>query len=160
MALTACKECGREVSKKAAACPNCGAPIKRQGTSFGTGCLGVVLVIGLITFIASLLNQSAPPTPSTPSAPSTAPVSEAPRHPFEPAQQNTIALRLQAQRLINGAGERCDAVANLRGGGRVDNGDVFLLADCVGGDTHTMLLTPSDQIRYYMSCESFVNPVC
>ena len=27
MALILCEECGKEVSDKAAACPNCGAPI-------------------------------------------------------------------------------------------------------------------------------------
>jgi DNA-directed RNA polymerase subunit RPC12/RpoP len=38
MALIKCEECGREVSDKATACPNCGSPIsgaviKPQGTS-------------------------------------------------------------------------------------------------------------------------------
>ena len=28
MALIKCSECGKEVSDKAASCPNCGAPIK------------------------------------------------------------------------------------------------------------------------------------
>jgi uncharacterized membrane protein YvbJ len=29
MSLISCSECGKEVSDKAAACPNCGAPIKQ-----------------------------------------------------------------------------------------------------------------------------------
>jgi hypothetical protein len=58
MALVKCRECGSKVSDKAAACPQCGAPVeaaplkqiddafKKHGT-LGTGCL-VVIVIGII----------------------------------------------------------------------------------------------------------------
>lgn len=31
MALIRCSECGKEISDKASACPNCGAPVKRAG---------------------------------------------------------------------------------------------------------------------------------
>ena len=33
MALASCRECGKEVSTEAAACPHCGAPLRRAGTS-------------------------------------------------------------------------------------------------------------------------------
>lgn len=33
MALVPCSECGREVSDKAAACPQCGAPVAQQPTA-------------------------------------------------------------------------------------------------------------------------------
>lgn len=154
-ALINCTDCGREISPNATACPGCGAPVKAPRASSGGGCLAAALVIMLVVvfiIVVPALNSPAPTTAT--SAPT------APRHPFEPAEQDGLALRLQAQRLINRAGERCDAIVNVRGGGRIDNGDVFLLADCVGGDTHTLLLTPDDQIRYYMSCETVFNPAC
>jgi hypothetical protein len=161
MALIKCKECARDVSDLATACPNCGAPIAKPAPPrSGSGCgVAILAVIGAVIFIAILVPFiDSPDTPRS-AVPATSSTTS-PRHPFEPAQQNGVALQVQAQRLINSAGERCDAVANVRAGGRVDNGDVFLLADCVGGDTHALLLTPNDQIRYYMSCEAFVNPVC
>ena len=37
MALKKCKECGNEVSTKAASCPKCGAVLKKK-----TGCLGYI----------------------------------------------------------------------------------------------------------------------
>ena len=159
MALTTCKDCGREVSTSAASCPGCGAPItsapieKKTSSGAGVGCLVVGIVVVGLMFIIGNLDAPSPAGSSSSSATS-------PRHPFEPAQQDGLALRLQAQRLINSAGERCDAVANARAGGRVDNGDFFLLADCIGGDTHALLVTPADQIRYYMSCASAFNPAC
>ena len=35
MALINCKECGKEVSDKANACPNCGAPVENENTVHG-----------------------------------------------------------------------------------------------------------------------------
>jgi uncharacterized membrane protein YvbJ len=57
MALIQCKECLKEISKKASACPNCGAPTKwgkktakrernkRRGNTQGAGCLLIILSI-------------------------------------------------------------------------------------------------------------------
>ncbi len=50
MALMKCKECGNEVSNKAASCPKCGAPIKAKKS--GCGCGSVFLLI-LVIVIAS-----------------------------------------------------------------------------------------------------------
>ena len=47
MALIKCKECGKEVSKKAETCPHCGAPVKKKGGS--AGCLTIIL-LGIIVF--------------------------------------------------------------------------------------------------------------
>ncbi|MEN0020448.1 MAG: zinc ribbon domain-containing protein [Planctomycetota bacterium] len=44
MAMVKCKECGRKVSTKAKACPQCGAPPKAQGS----GCSGVVAALALV----------------------------------------------------------------------------------------------------------------
>jgi hypothetical protein len=161
MVLIKCKDCGRDVSTSAAACPGCGAPIanapieKKTGSGAGVGCLVIgIVAVGLMIVVGQM------DAPSPTSSPRSSTTSASSRHPFEPASQDGLALRLQARRLINSAGERCDAVANTRAGGRVDNGDFFLLADCSGGNTHALLVTPADQIRYYMSCESAFNPVC
>lgn len=47
MALIACRECGKEISDKAASCPNCGALIKKPS---GCGC-GTLIMIGVVVFI-------------------------------------------------------------------------------------------------------------
>jgi len=49
MGLTKCKECGGEVSKKAKACPKCGAPVKR-----GVGC-GSLIAVLIILFIVVVI---------------------------------------------------------------------------------------------------------
>jgi hypothetical protein len=43
MALRKCKECGKEVSTKAEACPNCGAPIKQKSKEYG--CIASLLML-------------------------------------------------------------------------------------------------------------------
>ena len=59
MTLITCNDCGREISNKAASCPNCGAPTKwgkkqakkerrkRRGNVQGAGCLLIILAIVL-----------------------------------------------------------------------------------------------------------------
>ena len=46
MAMINCKECGQEVSNKAAACPNCGAPIKKKG--IGASIARIILMLGAL----------------------------------------------------------------------------------------------------------------
>lgn len=70
MALTKCKECGKEVSKKAESCPGCGAPIKGKssGTSgIGCGGLAVVLIFGFVIWNMST-EPTARPKPPPPEA--------------------------------------------------------------------------------------------
>jgi hypothetical protein len=50
MALLKCKECGGEVSSKAAACQKCGAPLKQKSR---VGYLGAVLVLVVIVVVAN-----------------------------------------------------------------------------------------------------------
>ena len=56
MALKKCKECGNEVSTKAASCPKCGAVIMKK-----TGCLGYIgaafLIFIVLGVIGSLMND-------------------------------------------------------------------------------------------------------
>jgi RNA polymerase subunit RPABC4/transcription elongation factor Spt4 len=62
MALRKCRECGREISTDAKACPHCGrrSPTGTSGSTWG--CLAIILVIVII--IAKM-----PSTPTTPDAP-------------------------------------------------------------------------------------------
>lgn len=54
MSIIKCKDCGKEVSKNAASCPGCGAPIKEKKTGcLSYGCLGIILF-----FIVSALAPS------------------------------------------------------------------------------------------------------
>jgi len=54
MALTKCKECGKEVSTKAKECPSCGAPVK---SSSSVGCLTIIAIIFVIGMIGSLFDN-------------------------------------------------------------------------------------------------------
>jgi len=60
MAMVKCKECGNKISKKAKACPECGAPNKK-GTSLTT--FFVLLVIIFIAF--GSINSNSPGTNSS-----------------------------------------------------------------------------------------------
>lgn len=72
MAMTSCKECGRELSTKAEACPNCGA--RRPRTSgcaiFALGCI-LLLVLGSILGQCSAPSVHSPPA-ATPAKPTVA----------------------------------------------------------------------------------------
>jgi hypothetical protein len=66
MALVKCRECGREISDQATACPHCGVPLAAPGVRNATrvevverrsGC-GTLLVIGLVVLVfAYAVNQ-------------------------------------------------------------------------------------------------------
>lgn len=47
MALTRCRDCGRQISKRASACPNCGAPSKRTINTL----VGLVVIAILVPLI-------------------------------------------------------------------------------------------------------------
>ena len=47
MALTKCKACGAEMSRKAEACPKCGHPNKEAGYLSGGQVIGALLVAGI-----------------------------------------------------------------------------------------------------------------
>ena len=51
MSLTKCKDCGKEISKSAKTCPNCGKP-QNNSNSLLIGCLIIVLLF-LILIVAS-----------------------------------------------------------------------------------------------------------
>ena len=61
MALTKCKECGKEVSKKAEACPHCGARLSAK--QYGCGTL-IVLGVLVLILIGIFSPDTTPPTPS------------------------------------------------------------------------------------------------
>ena len=63
MALTTCKECGKERSKNATSCPHCGAPVRR--TSFITWVITIILVIWLIGYIGSFSGSTSPRVSTT-----------------------------------------------------------------------------------------------
>lgn len=65
MALKPCRECGKEVSTEAKACPHCGAinPTLPAGATVSTkaGCLTVLIAIPIMWWgISSLMNGDAP----------------------------------------------------------------------------------------------------
>ena len=67
MALTNCKECGKEVSTKAETCPHCGTPLRKQPTQYGCGTLILVGIVALILIgVFSSNDTSKPSAPKTP----------------------------------------------------------------------------------------------
>lgn len=67
MALTACKECGKEISTKAEVCPHCGAKPKKKTSMF------TWIVAGFIGFAAlgALLSEPSEKSSASRSAPKT-----------------------------------------------------------------------------------------
>lgn len=61
MALQKCKECGNEISKSAAACPKCGAKVKKTGclTKIVAGVL-ILFAIGVIANLGSKKSDNVP----------------------------------------------------------------------------------------------------
>lgn len=60
MAMTTCKECGKEISTTAAACPHCGAkPYKPSG------CMIVVIAGAALLLISSMIDNKPAPPPKT-----------------------------------------------------------------------------------------------
>lgn len=86
MALTTCKDCGREVSKSAAACPGCGRPMAGALTvkpqRAGIGCGTLVALTALVAILRSACPDSTPTPPATPPVPP--PQALAPQPPAPP----------------------------------------------------------------------------
>lgn len=81
MALTKCKECGKEMSTKADACPHCGAKRGSVTGKFWTGIkILVALVVGLVVYqCTQLLNRDHDSSPkAVGSSPAPAVASSAP----------------------------------------------------------------------------------
>jgi len=75
MALSKCKECGTEISKKAKSCPQCGSP---QGPKqYSLGKLLVLIIFG--AFIYSLFSGNSSQRPSTASKPKAASTASSPQ---------------------------------------------------------------------------------
>ncbi len=82
MALTKCKDCKAEISKKAKACPQCGAPVKK-----GAGLAGILVIM-----VGGLAIYAMATGPSTPSAPSNIVATPAPIDTAGPARDLVMAL--------------------------------------------------------------------
>jgi len=65
MSLAKCKACGREVSKNADKCPNCGEPQKRKPI----GCMGAITIIVCALVIGGVFVSQTTGTKTTASAP-------------------------------------------------------------------------------------------
>jgi zinc ribbon protein len=58
--LTKCRECGKEISDQATACPHCGAPQKiapATKKNASSTCLGCVLIVGLLILVGVFLSS-------------------------------------------------------------------------------------------------------
>ncbi len=66
MGLIKCKECGSEVSAKAASCPHCGAPVKTERKNYGCGTLLLGLFIIVIFMSIFSTDDAAEPDSKKP----------------------------------------------------------------------------------------------
>jgi hypothetical protein len=131
MALVKCRECGKDVSSTAAACPHCGAPRKPAAKQYGCGTAIVVVVVGSIV-IAQFLPSPAPrrapdPVPaSTPAVASAAPAAAPAANttgsgttatpaaqPEAPAKQTDSDARLEGCRAKLKAAQAIDLLTNM-----------------------------------------------
>jgi uncharacterized OB-fold protein len=58
MSLITCKECGHNVSKSAASCPNCGASIGSKSLKSQTQLSVIAIIIGLVWSIYAASSES------------------------------------------------------------------------------------------------------
>lgn len=65
MALIKCRECGKEISKTAKTCPNCGAKNKNRPTSPITWLVVIILIISSLGFICNVFFSSKTTSQST-----------------------------------------------------------------------------------------------
>ena len=93
MALTSCRECGKQISDQAAACPHCGAPVRLQAQptsppkkASNPGCLSAVLVLICAVIVLGAL-KSCGESPNDSSGVSEPAITETPApEPTTPAQ--------------------------------------------------------------------------
>lgn len=95
MALIKCKECGKDVSSTAAACPSCGKPIPKQ-SQLGTGCLIVIIFFVVLAVIGQCSDKASKPAsapaPVGPAPGQSSPASTAPAPPIAIDLKNAKAL--------------------------------------------------------------------
>ena len=64
--LKPCRDCGQQISKKAASCPHCGAPTKAKGIGCVPGLFIIVVAVGVISAILTpKYPDPTPPPPAT-----------------------------------------------------------------------------------------------
>lgn len=106
MALRKCKECKAEVSSQAAACPFCGAPVKREPI----GCIGGVVIIGALLFAINYFSKDDPPPQRAASQPTPAA--------SKPADQRQWVVLRTTSNVRQGAGTDHPVVKTLAEGTR------------------------------------------
>ena len=57
MSLVKCRECSKDLSTKVKSCPNCGAPVKKNGNNGFLKILTVLAVISIVAYITSYFTE-------------------------------------------------------------------------------------------------------
>lgn len=161
MAIVKCKECGRELSTKAEACPKCGAKQKRP-----SGCLKVVLFLLLafiaLAIIAPFVNDKNTSNSSSTPAPAAAPAATVdPKTKISPYVFNAddkkdfpkLASKLgaawsrlqptrEAAALHVASNPKCDFVEIAEASDRSTKSNIIIFVDCRNGER--MYVSESD----------------
>ena len=140
MAITKCKECGNEISSRAAACPKCGAPIRQTSgcAKFALGLIIFVVLLGVFGSYVGDRNQGTNPT-------TTAPASQGTTHPPRAPSDTHASWRYSTQpdKIHN----KTTVFDQLESDNSIDYGFPY--------GTQSMLLTvrkaPSDGTTVYVS---------
>jgi hypothetical protein len=117
MALVACKECGKEVSKKAEACPHCGFKPKR--TSLFTWIVTIFVGIPILISVIIAGGQSSSSEPKTPEQMAAELASQRATYARIIAEQS-ISKQLKAPSTADFSGYSETQVAKLKNGGPND----------------------------------------
>lgn len=99
MALIKCRECGTEISDKAAACVKCGAPLKAIKPKGKTGCLPVIFGVVAVFVVIGALSGGSHPASDDAAAPK--------KEPEKPATCKSDDLQCLGDKGVVGAGVYC-----------------------------------------------------
>jgi RNA polymerase subunit RPABC4/transcription elongation factor Spt4 len=100
MAMRPCKECGKEISTKADACPHCGAKPPKRTSAF-TWIMAFFVVIITFSAIRASLDRDNPPVPAK----------AAPETPFQKSQREAAAKLAEFNRIEQKRRDREDTLA-------------------------------------------------
>ena len=136
MALTKCKECKKEVSTKAEACPHCGARLKEK-----SGCLSYIFVGTFLFLVLGVLFNN-----GTEKVPKTTKQTTTPQ-----TTNNEIQFWLDSvdyRAIVTSTGNPCPSVTHKSWTGKEEkSGKKFVSVSCSDGSNYMVTLPANVQDR-------------